>query len=40
MIEFIDRGKGMTKGTQEKVFEAFYSTKDTGSGLGLALVRL
>ena len=37
VIEFIDRGKGMTKGTQEKVFEAFYSTKDTGSGLGLAL---
>ena len=37
VIEFIDKGKGLTKATRGKVFEAFYSTKDTGSGLGLAL---
>ncbi len=37
VIEFIDRGRGLTKAKQEKVFEAFYSTKSTGTGLGLAL---
>ena len=37
VIEFIDQGKGLTKEKQEKVFDAFYSTKNTGTGLGLAL---
>ncbi|MEC8190081.1 MAG: HAMP domain-containing sensor histidine kinase, partial [Verrucomicrobiota bacterium] len=37
VIEFIDRGRGLNKAKQEKVFEAFYSTKSTGTGLGLAL---
>ena len=37
MIEFIDQGKGLNKEKQEKVFDAFYSTKNTGTGLGLAL---
>ena len=37
VIEFIDRGKGLTKAKQERVFDAFYSTKNTGTGLGLAL---
>ena len=37
VIEFIDRGKGLTKANRERVFDAFYSTKNTGTGLGLAL---
>ena len=37
MIEFIDRGSGLTKAKQDKAFDAFYSTKKTGTGLGLAL---
>ena len=37
VIEFIDRGKGLTKAKQERLFDAFYSTKNTGTGLGLAL---
>ena len=37
VIEFIDQGKGLTKEKKEKVFDAFYSTKNTGTGLGLAL---
>ena len=37
VIEFIDRGSGLTKAKQERVFDAFYSTKNTGTGLGLAL---
>ena len=37
MIEFIDRGTGLTKANRQRVFDAFYSTKNTGTGLGLAL---
>lgn len=37
VIEFIDRGTGLTKAKQAKVFDAFYSTKEAGTGLGLAL---
>ena len=37
VIEFIDRGTGLTKANRQRVFDAFYSTKNTGTGLGLAL---
>lgn len=37
VIEFIDRGKGLTKANRKRVFDAFYSTKNTGTGLGLSL---
>ena len=37
VIEFIDQGIGLTRADQERVFVAFYSTKNTGTGLGLAL---
>jgi two-component system, NtrC family, sensor histidine kinase PilS len=38
LMEVIDTGPGMPLEVKEKVFEPFYSTKDGGSGLGLATV--
>jgi PAS domain S-box-containing protein len=37
MIQVSDDGEGMEPDTLERVFEPFYSTKGTGSGLGLAV---
>lgn len=34
-----DRGKGMSPEQKEKVFHSFYTTKPTGTGLGLLLVQ-
>lgn len=34
-----DTGVGMTSHEQEKVFSPFYSTKENGYGLGLAMIR-
>ena len=39
MLDIIDTGEGMSRETQEKMFDAFYSTKQDGSGLGLPTVR-
>ena len=39
MLDIIDTGEGMTPETQSKMFDAFYSTKSDGSGLGLPTVR-
>jgi two-component system, NtrC family, sensor histidine kinase PilS len=38
LIEVMDTGSGMPLEIKEKIFEPFYSTKDGGSGLGLATV--
>jgi signal transduction histidine kinase len=38
-LELIDTGCGMDANTQEHIFEAFYSTKPGGSGLGLPTAR-
>jgi len=38
-LEVIDTGCGMPEELSEKVFEAFYSRKSGGSGLGLSTVR-
>jgi signal transduction histidine kinase len=37
-IEVEDTGPGIPPDVQEKIFEPFFSTKDGGTGLGLATV--
>ena len=39
VIDVIDTGSGITPEAQEKVFQAYYSTKKGGTGLGLAMAR-
>jgi signal transduction histidine kinase len=34
-----DAGKGFDPADAERLFEAFYTTKDTGMGIGLSLSR-
>nr|WP_264760815.1 ATP-binding protein [Aneurinibacillus migulanus] len=36
-IEIVDNGPGMSLEALDRAFEPFYSTKDTGTGIGLAL---
>jgi signal transduction histidine kinase len=38
-ITVADTGKGMSPVERDRAFEAFYSTKPGGSGLGLTIVR-
>jgi two-component system sensor histidine kinase PilS (NtrC family) len=38
VIDVVDTGPGMPPEVKEKIFEPFYSTKDGGTGLGLATV--
>ena len=38
-ISVLDRGGGITGDVMERVFEAFYTTKKTGTGLGLPIVK-
>ena len=33
-----DNGKGMTPEVQEKIFHPFFTTKEKGTGLGLAVI--
>jgi len=39
ILEFIDTGKGIDEKLIPRIFDAFYSTKEEGFGLGLALTR-
>lgn len=39
VVEVSDTGCGMSPQQQRKAFESFYTTKEHGSGLGLAVVR-
>jgi two-component system CheB/CheR fusion protein len=38
-IAVLDRGPGIEKDEADRVFDAFYTTKKTGTGLGLPIVR-
>lgn len=38
IIDVLDTGPGMALEVKERIFEPFYSTKDRGTGLGLATV--
>jgi signal transduction histidine kinase len=39
VIDVIDTGPGMSQQVREKIFQAYYSTKKGGAGLGLAMAR-
>ena len=38
-IDVKDTGIGISPATQEKIFHLFYSTKEEGTGVGLAFVK-
>jgi signal transduction histidine kinase len=38
-LDLIDNGSGMDESTVSRIFDVFFSTKPTGSGLGLPTVR-
>ena len=38
-IQVTDNGPGIDPEVQEKIFEPFYTTRERGTGMGLAMVR-
>ena len=38
-IQFSDNGKGMSADTVGQIFEPYFTTKKTGTGLGMLIVR-
>jgi len=39
IVSFVDTGSGMSAGNLSRVFEPYFTTKPSGSGLGLLIVR-
>jgi len=39
VISIADQGKGIPEDRREKIFEPFYTNRQKGTGLGLALVK-
>jgi signal transduction histidine kinase len=39
VLAVTDQGPGIPEAIHEKIFEAFFTTKQRGTGLGLAIVR-
>ncbi len=39
MVRIADHGKGMSRATQGRVFDLFFTTREGGSGMGLAIVQ-
>ena len=39
IVRFTDSGAGMTPGNLSRVFEPYFTTKTSGTGLGLLIVR-
>src|SRR5436309_15950434 len=39
LIRFVDTGSGMSAGNLSRVFEPYFTTKPSGTGLGLLIVR-
>jgi signal transduction histidine kinase len=38
-VSMLDTGPGLPAGTEDMVFEPFYTTKPGGMGMGLSIVR-
>ncbi|HCT85759.1 MAG TPA: PAS domain-containing sensor histidine kinase, partial [Candidatus Margulisbacteria bacterium] len=38
-VRIADTGKGMSKDTRDNLFKPFFTTKENGTGLGLAVTR-
>ncbi|MGD1823191.1 MAG: sensor histidine kinase [Pleomorphochaeta sp.] len=39
VIEVLDRGEGLPNGVKDKIYDPFFTTKTTGSGIGLSISR-
>jgi len=37
VLEVVDNGRGFAEGDEDRIFDAFYSTKEPGQGVGLGL---
>ena len=38
-VSIVDNGKGITQAVEARLFDAFFSTRDSGMGMGLSISR-